>query len=232
MKDVLISGTASYPLEVPYTVIETGRKGPKPLIVYLHGLGQNTATFQKQTGDMLHLNAYHLHIQGPYPLYDRTGSKPLEKWGRAWYLYDGDQEQFVRSLEMGSGFIQKVIDGMLKHIDVSRLCMFGYSMGAYLAGYFTLSRWKHVNELVMIGGRVKTEVFEDREHHYDHLNVLALHGSNDTAVKPEPQKRSAGQLREWGANVTYRELEAEHQLTKEYIDVTIEWLESLLYRIS
>ena len=229
MGELLISGKSSFKIEVPYKLIEVGDDGEKPLIVYLHGFRQNIGIFQELAGDLMELKAYHLFIQGPYPIYDRSREKKVEEWGRAWYLYDGEQEQFIRSLELASEFIQEVVDGVLNHINANRICLIGYSMGGYQAGYFALSRWKHVNELVVIGGRIKTEVFQDREPHYDHMKVLALHGSRDENVKPGPQKASAEQLEQWGADVTFNTLKAGHTLSSEYIFETKRWLVSLGY---
>lgn len=223
MQDVLISGKTSFDIEVPYKVIETGKTGKKPLIVYLHGFNQNIEQFQRLTEDLLSVEAYHLFLQGPYPIYDRRQKKKVKDWGHSWYLYDGDQDQFVTSLELSSEFIQEVIDNILEHISASRIALLGYSMGGYQAGYFALSRWKHVNELVVIGGRIKTEVFEDRNGDYNHMNILALHGSEDDSVDSQPQKECCEQLASWGANVTFKELEESHSLSSLFLNKAKLW---------
>lgn len=229
MQEILLSGKTSFKIEVPYKLLGTGQADEKPLIVYLHGFDQNIKQFQDLVEDLLSLEAYHLFIQGPYPIYDRRRKKKVEDWGRAWYLYDGKQDQFVNSLEISAEFIQEVIDKILKQITVSRIAVFGYSMGGYQAGYFALSRWKHVNDMVVIGGRIKTEVFEDEEGSYDHLNVLALHGSRDESVKSEPQKESCEQLSRWGANISFDEVDETHSLNSLFIDKTRKWFVSLGY---
>lgn len=231
MAEVLSSGKTSFKIEVPYKLLESGPSGAKkPLIVYLHGYKQNIRYFKKKVEGLLSLEAYHLFIQAPYPIYDEQHERKVADWGRAWYLYDGDQQQFVKSLELASEFIQEVVDGILNHIEVSRLAVIGYSMGGYLAGYFALSRWKHVNELAVIGGRIKTEVFQDRKGSYGHMNVLALHGSADESVKSEPQKASTRELQEMGANATFKELPEKHGLSRTYITATKDWLKSLGYK--
>lgn len=230
MREVLLSGKTSFKIEVPHKLIETGKQGvKKPLIVYLHGFNQNIDQFQELVGDLFDLEAYHLFIQGPYPIYDRKRKKKVKDWGRSWYLYDGEQDQFVRSLELSSEFIQEVIDNVLEQINVNRLAILGYSMGGYQAGYFALSRWKHVNELVVIGGRIKTEIFEDRNKPYDHLNVLALHGVQDDSVESHPQKECCDQLSSWGANVTFKELEGSHALSSLFLQQTKQWFKALGY---
>ena len=101
MSDVLFSGKASFKIEVPYKLIETGESGvEKPLLVYLHGFKQNIEQFEELVEELLSLEAYHLFIQGPYPIYDRSRQKQVHEWGRSWYLYDGEQDQFVKSLEL------------------------------------------------------------------------------------------------------------------------------------
>lgn len=231
-EEVLISGKTSFKIEVPYKLIEVGESGEKPLIVYLHGFNQNIAQFRELVDDLLSVEAYHLFIQAPYPIYDRRRKKRVRDWGRAWYLYDGNQQQFMASLEQASEFVQELVDNILEQISPTRLAVFGYSMGGYLAGYFALSRWKHVNDLVVIGGRIKTEVFKDRKGKYDHMNVLALHGAADESVESKPQKESCKQLSGWGARVTFREVEGAHTLDNNFIKEAKQWFSTLGYRKS
>lgn len=227
MREVLISGKASFKLEVPYKLIETGEPGEKPLIVYLHGFNQNIEKFEELVDEMFSLQAYHLFIQGPYPIYDRKHQKKVKDWGRSWYLYDGEQYQFAKSLELASEFIQEEIEKILNHISVNRVSLLGYSMGGYLAGYFALSRWKLVNDLIVIGARIKTELFENARGRYDHLNVLALHGSKDNSVQSDPQKKCCDQLSQWGANVLFKELEERHVLSSLFLNESKKWLQEL-----
>ncbi|HET8866236.1 MAG TPA: hypothetical protein VFM80_11110 [Gracilimonas sp.] len=229
MRDVLISGKTSFKVEVPYKLIETGKKGEKPLIVYLHGYDQNIEYFEKKTEKLLNIEAYHLFIQGPYPIYDKTGKVNVSKWGRAWYLYDGNQGQFIKSMEVASEFIQEIIDGLVGVIQISRLCVFGYSMGGYLGGYFAFSRWKHVNDLIVIGGRIKTEAFEGKRDQARHINILALHGKNDTSVYPAPQKECIELLQKEGFNASFKLIDAGHQVETAFIDQAKKWLKDSGY---
>lgn len=224
MKETLISGNASFKIDVPYKLIETGKKGEKPLIIYLHGYNQNIEYFEKKVESMFNLKAYHLFIQGPYPVYDTTRQLPVSKWGRAWYLYDGDQEQFIKSMEIASVFIQDIIESLQEKVNWNRLSICGYSMGGYLGGYFALSRWKYVNDLIVMGARIKTETFNDTLDQARHINVLALHGEKDTSVYPGPQKKCIDQLKEIGFNACFELIDTGHKLDKEYIRTAQKWL--------
>jgi len=228
--DVLISGKTSFKIEVPYQLIESGPKAEsKPMIVYLHGFGDNADSFRMDCEKLLDIPAYHLFIQAPYPLYDRSRKKDVSEWGRAWYLYDGNQSQFIKSLELASEFIQEVIDKLLNVIGVSRLCVLGYSMGGYLAGYFALTRWKHVNELIVVGARIKTEVLQDNWEHVRHLKVLALHGSGDEKVKPGPQQAEIAEMNKKGVHAELKLLDENHSFNQKYVIEAIAWLKKAGY---
>lgn len=229
-REVLISGKTSFKVEVPYTLIETGTKEKKkPLIIYLHGFGENIETFQKSCSGCFELEAYHLFIQGPYPIYDRSRKKNVSDWGRAWYLYDGNRGQFIKSLELASEFIQEIVDKLLEVINASRICVLGYSMGGYLAGYFALTRWKHVNECIVVGARIKTEALNEKWDNIKHINVLALHGKNDDSVKYEPQEKEIILLKEKGLRAELILLDESHSFSKLFVQQIKEWLKGIGY---
>lgn len=228
-EELLLAGKVEFSTEVPYKLFNAGSKEQKPLIVYLHGFKQNISVFRRLVSPLLSINAYHLFVQGPYLIYDQTLEKRLEDWGRAWYLYDGDQPQFVHSLEQSSGLLQHILNTILKEIPASRVAVIGYSMGGYLGGYFGLSRYDYIDDLAVIGSRIKTEVFQYSEGSYDHLNVLAVHGNKDKSVQSSPQKQSCATLSNWGANVIFRELEATHRLSDGYLSEVKKWLFKLGY---
>jgi predicted esterase len=228
--NVLVSGKTSFKVEVPYKLIETGTEGAKkPLILYLHGYGQNLKTFEKRCSPFYELEAYHLFIQGPYPIFEQPNNRNVSDWGRAWYLYDGNRGQFIKSLELASEFIQETVDNLLKFIDVNRFCIIGYSMGGYLAGYFALTRWKHVNELVVTGGRIKTEIISDDWEKLKHINVLAIHGKDDESVSFKPQKEEIDKLIEKGLNAELQLLDENHSFTTPYIKNILSWLKEIGY---
>lgn len=231
-KDVLISGKTSFKVEVPYKLIETGGSTEKkPLIVYLHGYNQNISYFEKKMEPLMELEAYHLFIQGPYPIYDQSRKRNVSEWGRAWYLYDGNQGQFIKSMEIASEFIQEIIDGLNDVIGISRLCILGYSMGAYLGGYFAFSRWKHTNDLIAISGRIKTEAFEGKRDKAAHLNICAIHGEQDEQVLPGPQKKEIEMLAAEGINAKYTGTDDGHGLSDAMTGVAKKYLKELGYRL-
>ncbi|MEX0662402.1 MAG: dienelactone hydrolase family protein [Balneolaceae bacterium] len=229
--DVLVSGKTSFKIEVPYKLIEVGEKNKKkPLLVYFHGYGENIKQFEKKCEKLLTIEAYHLFIQGPYPIYDRKKAKNVADWGRAWYLYDGNGGQFIKSLEITSEFIQEIIDRLLKNITPSRIGVVGYSMGGYLAGYFALTRWKHVNELIVCGARIKTEILDENWSNIKHMRILAVHGENDDKVKFKPQQNEIEELKKQGVNAEFVLLNEVHTFNSAYIQEIFSWLKRVGYK--
>ncbi len=226
--DVLISGKTSFKIEVPYRLIETGKKNVnKALIVYLHGYGSNIKKFMKRCEPFLELQAYHLFIQGPYALYDHGRQNTVSNWGYAWYLYDGKRKQFVKSLELTSEFIQEILDKLINFIDVSRVCVLGYSMGGYVAGYFGLTRWKHVNDLVIIGARIKTEILQEQDwKNLRHLNILALHGELDEKVDYRNQQKEIERFRDYDIAAEFRLMNGGHLMDLSYIQNVKSWMKT------
>lgn len=231
MSEVLISGKHSFKTEVPYKIIETGRKGPKPVILYLHGFNQNIGQFETDFSRLTKsVVAYHLFVEGPYPIYDRSRTKNVSEWGRAWYLYDGNRGQFIKSLEVTSQFLQEIVDQLLPHIEVTRMGVVGYSMGGYLAGYFAFTRWKHINELVAIGCRLKTEVLNEKWDHLKHMHILAIHGKGDTSVSAENQLKEIDYLTKHDIDAELKVLDEGHRLSDLYIEEVIKWLNQKGYK--
>lgn len=223
--ELLQSGKASFKIEVPYKLIETGGSGAdKPLIVYLHGFKQTAESFRDDCKDLLKVHAYHLFIQAPYPIYDRSRSKPVAEWGRAWYLYDGDQDQFLHSLDHASRFIGRIIEQTSNAIHPTRTALIGYSMGGYLAGYHAIKRPKQVNELIICAARFKSELLNGDYEKIFHLNVLALHGNADKSVESSPQEIEIEDLREQGMDATFVAIDGAHKFSQSFKEKILDWL--------
>lgn len=223
-----MSGNTSFKIEVPYLLIESGEKNiAKPLIIYLHGYGENLKKSRKVFSECMDLSAFHLFVEGPYPLLERQGDKKVEDWGRSWYLFDGRQDQFIKSMELASEFIQEIVDRLAELITFNKTCMIGYSMGGYLAGYFALTRTRHVQDLVVIGCRIKTEVLDPEVtdwEQYRHLRVLAIHGKNDSVVQAEPQMKEIEFLKSKNINASIYLTESNHKMSKSNLDKIKTWL--------
>jgi len=228
--EVLQSGKADFKLQVPYQVLETGEKDkPKPILVYLHGYGQTIKSFRKTCEPLLAVEAFHLFIQGPYPLFDRSRNIKVSDWGRAWYLYGGDQYQFRNSLDHASRFIREIITRLVKVVNANRLCLLGYSMGGYLAGYHSIESSQQVNDVIIYGSRYKSELLIGDYEKISHQNILALHGKDDKKVALKPQREEILTLKKNGIDASFIEMEETHAFSDSGIKKILEWLQNKGY---
>jgi predicted esterase len=229
---VIQSGKASFKMEVPYKLLETGGgKEAKPLIVYLHGFNQTEASFREDCRDLLNVHAYHLFIQAPYPIYDRSREKPVAEWGRSWYLYDGNQDQFLLSMNHASRFIGQLIDKTSDAIQSNRTALIGYSMGGYLAGYHAIRRPEQINDLIICSARYKSELLEGDFEKINHQSILALHGSADKTVKSGPQRNEIESLKQHGIDATFIGLEDTHKFSRAFTEKILDWLNDRGYNL-
>ncbi|MDZ7719523.1 MAG: alpha/beta hydrolase [Balneolaceae bacterium] len=228
--EFLISGNTPFCIDVPYKLIETGQKNTaKPLIVYLHGFNDNIEGFRSRCSQIVRkFEAYHLFIRGPYPLYEKRSAKKAKDWGASWYLYDGDQKQFLSSLEKTSGFLDHVIDELKNSVDYKRLCLIGYSMGGYLAGYYAMTRTKSVHDLIVAGARIKTEILNEDWELISHLNILALHGKRDKLVDYKPQRSEIKKMVDHGIHADFKLIDQKHIFNDDFISLICDWLQKSL----
>lgn len=232
--EILISGKIPFCMDVPYKLFETGNlKSKKPLIIYLHGFKDNIKKFSDRCANILNsIEAYHLFIQGPYPLCENRGDKCIEDWGTSWYLYDGDQNRFLNSMEKTSSFIDEILNNIKDSISIERVCFIGYSMGGYLAGYYALSRAVNVNDLIVAGARIKTEILKGEWDLISHLNILALHGKHDKLVDYKPQRNEIGKLSDHCIKADFKLIDQKHIFNDEFIRLICDWLLEINYRFN
>ena len=216
------TGTYSFTTEINYDLFDTGDDA---LFIYLHGYMQNKYMIRRKMEEMMELRGKHIFLNAPYPVYDSSRSRPVEKWGRAWYLYDGIQAQFLKSLEETSGNLELIIDDLCQKHPTDKICLLGYSMGAYQVGFYMLSRPDKITHGININGRIKTEAFtKEQLRKASHISVLALHGSEDHSVYPDPQRKEIEKLRAHGFDAEFNMPECGHDLEAVFSRLSKDWL--------
>jgi len=172
--EVLVSGKASFSMEVPYRLYRSGDAASHPLYVYIHENGRNLTALENITEPLRQLPGYHLLIQAPYP------EIKADKSGRAyhWIPRMEDEANETAAREYVSEFLQEVIDGLLPHINGSRLVLVGWEQSRGQVSYFCATRPHYVNELIMFEGSVDQSWMDKDNNRYKHLRVLGLSGKD------------------------------------------------------
>lgn len=181
--ELLLSGKASFSLEVPYRLYRTGSADKQPLFVYLHENGLNLTALQEKIKPLLALNGYHLLIQAPYP------EARTENDERACYWIPDykDEQTITAAREHVSEFLQEVIDGLLPHINAGRLLLIGWEGSRHQISYFCATRPHYINEIILFEGSVDRTWMDQDTARYKHLRMLGLSGK-DAAITEETSK--------------------------------------------
>lgn len=211
--DVLVSGKRTFRLQVPYRLIETGEKGiDKPLIVYLHGFAQSSKWMEDTfLPEFQTENAFHLFIQAPFVLFEHYIKKQKEAY--AWYLFGGDKERYIESMEHSAEFIQEIIDHMLGMVKAERVWMIGFSMGGYLTGYYACTRSYRLEKALTLNGRYKSEWVKDWTE-LKKTTLFAVHGKDDVEVPIDMMRQTAFEFAQHGVNIKVTEIDGTHEIDK------------------
>ena len=195
-----------------------------PLVVALHGMGMTAPEFAGILEPLRRLPALVFVPEGVYPFEIRAGQQM--RIGRAWYLYTGDEEAFVRSMERSGRHLRSLVDKVRKKhpVDPERVFLLGHSQGGYFTGYHAVRNASRYRGAVVIGARVKDEVLAKELKRAKHLSLLMLHGKKDRAVPFSIAKKSYEAVRAAGVDAKLRTYECGHSMTKEQLADAKKWL--------
>lgn len=194
------------------------------LVVALHGMGQSAAHFAKDALPLVPPRASLLLPQGPYPFEIRRDAAPGDapappRQGNAWYVWTGDSDAFVRSLERTTAWLLGVVAAEVAaaSLDPCRVALVGFSQGGYLAGFAAVRHADRFRALVVAAGRLKDEILADAAPLAARagLRVLDVHGERDASVRPEPCRASAERLAALGLAVGFRTYDAGHAVLRD-----------------
>lgn len=199
-------------------------------MVALHGQGMNAEEFSKILSPLRARTSILFVPEGVYPFEVRAAGHL--RIGRAWYLYKGDDEGFVRSMKKAGRHLRALIDRVMEEYPVNpeRVALLGFSQGGYFAGYFGIRHAALFRGLAVMGARVKHEVLGRELPRSKHLQVLLTHGRKDRAVPIRLAEQSRDVLLEAGIDVEFRSYDCGHHVTAEQLRDLRAWLKQLLSR--
>ena len=149
-----------------------------------------------------------------------------------WYEYsisDGDtlsnQAQITESTKR---IIQTIEHIKNKHaIDEKRIFIGGFSQGAIMSYKLALLYPQKFSGFIAHSARLPVEYSTIKSaNHYNHLNVLIIHGSKDKGLTTKWALEAKRLFEKLGSNIEYFEIPIGHEMTTETIDKIAEWLSS------
>lgn len=187
----------------------------KPLIVFLHGYGDNetqfaefSKTFKGDYDTML--------IRGFFDLKDDNysfGELNYNEIDNTWF----DKKDGLYS-------VYKLKD-ILKSETYKKIIIFGYSQGASLGYAMLLNYPEKFKTLVAINGYIdKNLLIERYKLDYDSLNILRLNGADDFLINSRMIEFSNNYLDSLKIQNTFIEHKDGHSFTDEHLKTAKEWI--------
>ena len=172
---------------------------PSHLVVLLHGVGADAASFQ-DVARALSASLPHAEFLVPDGLdaFDGGGS------GRQWFSVRGvTSENRPARVREASTRVSKWIDAELARRGLSsdRLVVGGFSQGAIVAAWVGVHREPRPAAVVMLSGRVADD---EKPVVGSGPRVFIGHGDRDSVMPVEEVASGARTLDAWGARVTTR----------------------------
>ena len=223
-----ITGATSFGVEVPFRLVLPDGPAPAsgwPLVVCLHGWGQNADYFARLCRPLLFEGAAFLFPEGPWSFEQRTLGKI--RIGHAWYLYDGTDEPFRSTLGRAEEHLLGLLDQLADNhpMDAARIALLGFSQGAYTGYFITLRNTDRFCAMVAVGGgRLKPEFVEERISAARRIPYLMIHGEEDSSVPLERTELMKAQLASRGFPVELQTFSAGHEVTPGMLTAAAGWL--------
>ena len=200
----LINGRMRISHTVYYSVQVPEQKGPRPLLIVLHGFGQVAGQFVKVFEPLATKGVLVAAPQGANQLYTNLKERRV---GFSWltkYERDRSVSDFVAYMEQLYKLLQETCE-----VDSQRVFMLGFSQGVSMA-YRT---WAHsslpVRGVIACGGDLPPDIIEQLEG-LPPIEILLVHGRQDEEVSPDKAQEALKHLRAAGLKPELFDFEGGH----------------------
>ena len=211
----------SSPLLYKTAPLSTGESRLHPTLVLLHGRGTDE-------NDLLGLTPY---FESRFLIVSVRAPYRFPYGGFTWFnLDESGTIDIDQLLESRNAFLYFLDEIKQKYpVDLSCLCLFGFSMGAMISMMVSLSNPDRFKGVVAHSGMLPQH--ERLLYRWDDLSAISFfiaHGEYDPVVPVILGRQANQQLIQAGANVLYREYPIQHNIGEESISDAAAWLAKLI----
>lgn len=199
---------------------------PKSCLVALHGKGQDGSLLARKLEHLTARGVALLIPDGPYRL-ESKGRDGLRE-GHAWYIYTGDQDRFLGSLQISEKDLLGLVEPILDQHQVTRskTTLLGFSQGGYLAGFTACRNPQRFGHCVIASARLKHEFLSNELTSGQLPAVLMLHDKEDPLTQADPVIQSERILMEAGTEVQIAWHSDGHKLGESSLALLENWLQA------
>ena len=192
-----------------------------PLVVGLHGVGSNAASFSKVFSRTPDRSFIYLALQAPYAF-------PVgNALGYSWSHRDAPRGSEVRqeSWKLASEGIIHAIQEFKQHYNISDVILMGFSQGAGTATLTGILHPAEISAVIQYAGWLDHNILTETDiMNASKLPFLMIHGDNDRGVPYEDGVKSQELLSQAGYDITFISFEGGHRITKEMVEKMTNWI--------
>lgn len=212
------------PLTVPQTLffgvapLPPGNTSPPPLLVAMHGWGQNAKKILRDLAPVTARRVLVAAPQAPHPFYLDMGSG---KVGFHWLTrYERD-----RAVADANAFVAHVLENLraAHAYDPARVYLLGFSQGCSMAWRFCLSGHITPAGMIACGADLPPDVAEKLPAPKP-FPVLLVHGREDTIIAPAKMHDAQAALSEKGVSFDVHEFDGGHEIPPAVAQHIADWI--------
>ena len=150
-----------------------------------------------------------------------------------WYEYsisDGDTLSNQSQIDMSTKRIIKTIEHIEEeyNIDEKKIFIGGFSQGAIMSYKLALLYPNKFGGIIIHSARLPVEYSVKELNLYKNLNILIIHGSEDSGLSTKWAYQGKALFEKLGANTDYYEAKIGHKMNKETYGKIKQWLFTLV----
>jgi phospholipase/carboxylesterase len=200
-------------------------QGAPPLLILLHGIGSNE-------DDLFGLAPY---LDQRFLIVSARAPNTYGWGGYAWFQIEWlpdriviDRQQAAASRDLIIRFIDEAVAAY--GADPARVYLLGFSQGAMMGGWITLSRPDLVAGTVLMSGRIPEEMRAQiaAPEQLQGKPFLVVHGTQDQLLPIQNGRASRDLLQRLPVDLTYREYPMGHEVSAESLADVVAWLSARL----
>ena len=190
-----------------------------PVLFLMHGYGNNEKQFNRLIEE---LNNKYLIVSMRAPFNFMVIKN-------RWYEYsisDGDTLSNQTQIDLSTKRIIKTIEQIKEeyNIDEKKIFIGGFSQGAIMSYKLALLYPKKFGGIIIHSARLPVEYSVKELNLYKNLNILIIHGSEDSGLSTKWAYQGKALFEKLGANTDYYEAKIGHKMNKETYGKIKQWL--------
>ena len=194
-----------------------------PVLFLMHGYGNNEKQFNRLIEE---LNNKYLIVSMRAPFNFMVIKN-------RWYEYsisDGDTLSNQTQIDLSTKRIIKTIEHIKEeyNIDEKKIFIGGFSQGAIMSYKLALLYPNKFGGIIIHSARLPVEYSVKELSLYKNLNILIIHGSEDSGLSTKWAYQGKALFEKLGANTDYYEAKIGHKMNKETYRKIKQWLFTLV----